>query len=344
MFTLQSDGNLILYKTNFPQDTANFAYWSTNTDIGFQVIFNQSGLIYLTSKNGTILSTISPTPVSIEDFYQRVTLDYNGVLRHSVYPRSSSSAGRWSMAWSTSTFIPLNICLSIVERIGGSACGFNSLCSVIDPNDVLKGCKQDFVPQSCDAGESSLDAFDFQDFQKTNMPNLDYEHFQGVTEDWCRQSCLEDCFCAVAVFNIGQCFKKGLPFSNGMVDPSITGKALVKIRKDNSTLKDGSANSKKKDDSTLIIVGSMLLSSLGILNFILPLITYVVVSRIYSRKAEVVHPYQVMPDVNLRNFKYIPLAHSSPGKHKRREIKERKNREKRRRLSSSKVLKANAEA
>ncbi|PRQ35242.1 putative protein kinase RLK-Pelle-SD-2b family [Rosa chinensis] len=329
LFSLQPDGNLVLYTTNFPQDSPNFAYWSTNTintEIGFQVIFNQSGLIYLTSDNGTILNTVSGKPIATQDFYQRATLDYDGVLRHYVYPKSSGSSEE---RWSTSSFIPPNICRSITAEVGGGACGFNSLCrltdpgqptcqcpngySPIDPNDVLKGCKQDFVPQSCSARDapSPEDDFDFQEMLNTNMPGDDYEHFKVVSEDWCRQNCLEDCFCDVAIFNTaGDCFKKGLPFSNGMIDPTLSGtKALVKIRKDNSTLKDGGANSKKKDDLTLIIIGSVLLSSSGILNFILPLITYVVVSRMYSRKAVPVPPnYQGM---NLKYFTYEELKEAT---------------------------------
>ncbi|KAM5582577.1 G-type lectin S-receptor-like serine/threonine-protein kinase LECRK3 [Rosa sericea] len=314
MFSLQPDGNLMLYTTNFPQDSPNFAYWSVNTEIGFQVIFNQSGLIYLTSENGTILHTISGNPIATQDFYQRATLDYDGVLRHYVYPKSSSTSGERSpMAWSTSSFIPPNISLKIVEKVGSGACGFNSLYRIdntcecptgyspIDPNDELKGCKQDFVPQSCNA---PADDFDFQEVPNTNFPGLDYEQFQGMAEDRCRQNCLDDCFCAVAISNAaGECFMKGLPFVNGSIDNSIYGtKALVKFRKHNST-------SKKKDDSTLIIVGSVLLSSLGILNFILPLITYVVVSRMYSRKAVAVPPnYQGM---NLKYFTYEELKEAT---------------------------------
>ncbi|PRQ35226.1 putative protein kinase RLK-Pelle-SD-2b family [Rosa chinensis] len=315
MFSLNPNGSLMLYTTNFPQDSANFAYWSVkNTEIGFQVIFNQSGLIYLTSKNGTILDTISGKPLATQDFYQRATLDYDGVLRHYVYPKSSSTSGeRWPMAWSTSFFIPPNISLSIVKKVGSGACGFNSLYRIdntcecptgyspIDPNDELKGCKQDFVPQSCNA---PADDFDFQEVPNTNFPGLDYEQFQGMAEDQCRQNCLDDCFCAVAISNAaGECYMKGLPFVNGSIDSSIYGtKALVKFRKHNST-------SKKKDDSTLIIVGSVLLSSLGILNFILPLITYVVVSRMYSRKAVAVPPnYQGM---NLKYFTYEELKEAT---------------------------------
>ncbi|XP_050371525.1 G-type lectin S-receptor-like serine/threonine-protein kinase LECRK2 [Argentina anserina] len=321
MFTLQSNGHLLLYTTNFPQNSANSEYWSAKyTDIGFQVIFNQSGLIYFTSKNGSILSTISANPIASQDFYQRATLEYDGVLRHYTYPKISSSSEGRPMAWSTASFIPPNICTSIVQARGFGACGFNSLCqledagptclcpegySILDPNDKLKGCKQDFAPQSCDAADAP-DEFDLKEMKNTNMPFLDYELFLPVSEDWCRQSCLEDCFCVVAIFNSGgQCYKKGLPFSNGRIDPSLTGtKALVKIRKDNSTLKNGGANFTKKDDSTLIIVGSVLLSSLGILNFILPLVTYVVVSRTFSRKALEVQPYKGM---NLKYFTYEEL-------------------------------------
>ncbi|PQM33271.1 G-type lectin S-receptor-like serine/threonine-protein kinase RLK1 [Prunus yedoensis var. nudiflora] len=108
LFTLQSDGNLVLYTTYFPQQFPNFDYWSTQTtDIGFQVIFNQSGFIYLASRNGSVLNTISPHAVSIQNYYQRATLDYDGVLRHYVYPKNASSiAERRPMAWSTPASIP----------------------------------------------------------------------------------------------------------------------------------------------------------------------------------------------------------------------------------------------
>ncbi|KAL6269341.1 hypothetical protein ACE6H2_026252 [Prunus campanulata] len=328
LFKLQSDGNLGLYTTNFPQDFANFnsAYWSVKTtDTIFQVIFNQSGLIYLASGNGSVLNIISSNAVSIQDFYQRATLEYDGVLRHCFYPKStSSSARRWPMAWSSITFLPPNICSSITEDMGGGACGFNSLCRLenegrsicdcphgytfIDPNDVRKGCKQKFVPQSCDQA-SPEHLFDFQDMQNTNFPLGDYEHFKGVTENWCRQNCLDDCFCAVAIVNsAGDCFKKRLPFSNGRIYPSYDAKALIKFGKDNSTFRsDGGAITKKKDNSTLILVGSVLMSSSGVLNILLPLITYLVVSRVYSRKAKVNQPHPVMSGMNLKDFTYEEL-------------------------------------
>ena len=55
-FALQSDGALSLYTTNFPLDIPNYVYWLTHTEgSGCQVIFNQSGSIYLTATKGNIL-------------------------------------------------------------------------------------------------------------------------------------------------------------------------------------------------------------------------------------------------------------------------------------------------
>ena len=62
-------------------------------------------------------------------------------------------------------------------ELGGGACGYNSYCrlgdderpncfcpdgySFIDPKDVLKGCKQNFLSQSCDEALPESDLFIF---------------------------------------------------------------------------------------------------------------------------------------------------------------------------------------
>ncbi|XP_034222793.1 G-type lectin S-receptor-like serine/threonine-protein kinase LECRK1 [Prunus dulcis] len=130
-FALQPDGDLLLYTTHFPLDSANTIYWSTDTAAsGYQVIFNQSGSIYLTARNRSILHMISNSTVLTQDFYQRATLDYDGVLRHYVYPKSTgSSAAGWLKAWTSLSFIPPNICMTILQEKGGGACGYNSICA-----------------------------------------------------------------------------------------------------------------------------------------------------------------------------------------------------------------------
>ena len=72
---------------------------------------------------------------------------------------------------------------------------------------------------------------------------------------------MDDCFCAVAIFGGGKCWKKKIPLTNGRFDPSSGRKALIKVRKENSTLQPRSEGLKKKDQSTLILTGSVLLGS-----------------------------------------------------------------------------------
>lgn len=119
--TLQPDGDLVLETRAFPLNSANFAYWSSGTaGTGFQVVFNQSGSLYVTASSGSILKTILPPAHSPKYFYHRAILEYDGVFRHYVYLKSTTTAdaGNWLMpSWSPlSSFIPSNIC-SIVVRV-----------------------------------------------------------------------------------------------------------------------------------------------------------------------------------------------------------------------------------
>ncbi|CAA3021510.1 G-type lectin S-receptor-like serine threonine-kinase RLK1 [Olea europaea subsp. europaea] len=252
LFTLQTDGNLVSYTRNFPLDDVIFAYWSTQTvGSGFKLIFNRVGYIFLVAENGTILNYLSSNKALTREFYQRAILDYDGVFRHYVYPKSSNSSGSRAMAWSTINFIPTNICLRITQDTGSGACGFNSICSfgtdqipkcdcpfgysIIDPNDRMSGCKPKFAAQKCDGEARGMNHFRFTDMPNTDWPLSDYAYFRVVTEDWCRQNCLDDCFCAVAIYRDGKCWKKKYPLSNGRVDSSVGGKAMIKIRYNNGT-------------------------------------------------------------------------------------------------------------
>jgi len=89
------------------------------------MVFNKSGSINFTTRNGSIVNTISSSPSSTQDFYQRALMEYDGILRHYVYPKSSSWS--WPMTWSSlSSFIPSNICNFVDIELGGGACGYNS--------------------------------------------------------------------------------------------------------------------------------------------------------------------------------------------------------------------------
>ncbi|XP_017982184.1 PREDICTED: G-type lectin S-receptor-like serine/threonine-protein kinase LECRK3 [Theobroma cacao] len=330
LLTLESDGNLVLYTTAFPVDSPNYAYWSTETfDGSSQVIFNQSGYVYLVEKNGSMINVL-PGGASTEDFFQRAILEYDGAFRHYVYPKNNgSTSGRWPLTWSPLSFIPSNICTSITGQVGCGACGFNSYCTIgndqrrkcqcpqgysfFDPNDVMKGCKQDFVPQSCDNASLEAELFEFLEMQNTDWPLSDYEHFELVSEDWCREACLSDCFCVVAIFRDTNCWKKKLPLSNGRMDTSVGGKALIKIRKDSSNLQPADPDEEKKHHSTLFIIGSVLFSSSVSLNFLLLIAAVMSAFHFYNRKNNTFQQYPVMPGINLRCFTYNELQKATNG-------------------------------
>uniref|UniRef100_A0A2N9J8L1 Receptor-like serine/threonine-protein kinase n=1 Tax=Fagus sylvatica TaxID=28930 RepID=A0A2N9J8L1_FAGSY len=335
-FTLQMGGNLVLETRALPLDSPNSDYWSSGTvGNGFEVVFNQSGFIYLTDINGSILQTITSSAGSTQDFYQRAVMEYDGVFIHYVYPKNSTNtniAGRWPMAWSNLPLIPPNMCL-LTEDMGSGACGFNSYCklgndqrptclcpdgySFIDPNDIMKGCKQNFQPQSCDIANPETDQFDLINMPNVNWPLFDYAHFQGQTEDWCRKACLDDCFCAVVIFGAGQCWKKKIPLSNGRhyQDPTAEGNSLIKIRKYNSTLQCSGtgADSKKKDRSTLILIVLVLLSSSVFLNLFFMLAAFLFGFRFKYWKPNVLQVYPAMPGMNLRSFTYEELRKATNG-------------------------------
>ena len=54
----------------------------------------------------------------------------------------------------------------------------------IDPEDVIKGCKQNFLSQSCDEALPEPDLFYLKSMPNTDWPGLsDYEFFLGQDED-----------------------------------------------------------------------------------------------------------------------------------------------------------------
>ncbi|KMS97952.1 hypothetical protein BVRB_4g097130 [Beta vulgaris subsp. vulgaris] len=127
-FKLQDTGNLNLFTTDYPLfNTLNSNYWPFETNgFGYQVVFNQSGLLYLIATNGSIFAELFPGDESENQaLYQRVILEYDGVLRHYVYRNQLSNSTR---GWSIKSFVPDNICTAVVQQMGSGVCGYNSYC------------------------------------------------------------------------------------------------------------------------------------------------------------------------------------------------------------------------
>eukprot|EP01018_Ginkgo_biloba_P038977 Gb_19536 [translate_table: standard] len=99
----------------------------------------------------------------------------------------------------------------------------------IDGSDHFKGCfRNNSFQRSCSASSR------MEDLEKTDWYNgVDYEVLTPFTESQCKQACLDDCNCIIAIFGNGNyCWKKKYPLIDGRHDTDITNKALVKVSDD----------------------------------------------------------------------------------------------------------------
>nr|CAB3484005.1 unnamed protein product [Digitaria exilis] len=86
LLDLQTDG-AFFYPVAVPSGYQYDSYWSVPGNDTTNLVFNVSGMIYITSGNGTQIKITSGVITSIEDYYQRATLDPDGVFRQYVYPK-----------------------------------------------------------------------------------------------------------------------------------------------------------------------------------------------------------------------------------------------------------------
>ncbi|KAG7023869.1 G-type lectin S-receptor-like serine/threonine-protein kinase RLK1, partial [Cucurbita argyrosperma subsp. argyrosperma] len=287
-FRLLRDGNAVLNTINLRSGFPYDAYYISNThdsassqNSGRQVIFDEQGFLYVLKRNGEQSNITQPSVGNpVEAYYYKTTMNFDGVLSVSSYPKGIDGDANGS--WKDLFRIPDNICLSNenpIERLGSGICGFNSICtlksngrpscncaqgySLVDPNDELGNCKP-YITQSCDeelevAENFNQNLYEMVDLPNTNWPMYDYERFSTLNEQVCKSSCLEDCFCVLAVFGGSDCWKKRLPLSNGRQD----------AKKNVSLESFPDADRTVKKQRTLIIVMSALFGSSVFIIFIL---------------------------------------------------------------------------
>ncbi|KAG4950369.1 hypothetical protein AAZX31_15G234600 [Glycine max] len=334
----QNDGNLVMHSINLPSGYANEHYYESGTvesnisSAGTQLVFDGSGDMYVLRENNEKYNLSrggSGASSTTQFFYLRATLDFDGVFTLYQHPKGSSGTGGWTPVWSH----PDNICKDYVASAGSGVCGYNSICSLrddkrpnckcpkwyslVDPNDPNGSCKPDFV-QACAVDELSnrKDLYDFEVLIDTDWPQSDYVLQRPFNEEQCRQSCMEDCMCSVAIFRLGDsCWKKKLPLSNGRVDATLNGaKAFMKVRKDNSSLIVPTIIV-NKNRNTSILVGSVLLGSSAFLNLILLGAICLSTSYVfrYKKKLRSIGRSDTIVETNLRCFTYKELEKATDG-------------------------------
>ncbi|CAL5380571.1 unnamed protein product [Camellia sinensis] len=277
---MQGDGNLVMYTVSMPTGDKNGAYWASGTlqaNSKAQLIFAESGE-YIYVKEGTrnvYNFTIDKTGLK-QNSYHMARIDNDGVFRLYNHPRWTGAQSDCSLSWSAVLHIPDDVCL-ITGSLGSGACGYNSYCVNIDSKPtclcpdgyslvytfyIQKGCKPNFPVPSCqeDGWETKPEMIDFKELNDTDWPLADYELQTAGNKETCIEYCRYDCFCAAAIYGGNSCLLKKFPLSNGRKTISLNKTALIKVPKGYPS---------KKDNSTLILVGSIILGSSLFFNFLL---------------------------------------------------------------------------
>ncbi|XP_021728896.1 G-type lectin S-receptor-like serine/threonine-protein kinase LECRK3 [Chenopodium quinoa] len=208
-------------------------------------VYNESGHMYILRKDGSMYNMLPDGYSPSQDQYQRLIMSSDGILIWYSAPKARNRGG-----WSRFQVVPSNLCMEKAERnLGIGLCGSNSMCtiggnhalmctcpqgySLTDPNVQYGGCKPDFKLQICDdnAERSMKGEYSLVQLQNTDFVYNDYEMVNSKSEEDCKSSCLEDCFCAAASFSGDDsgCLKKKAPLFNGRKHSSINQSFWIKV-------------------------------------------------------------------------------------------------------------------
>jgi hypothetical protein len=329
---LQVDGNLVLYLVSLPDEEALAPYWAAGT-MGWksQLVFDEAGYIYIKDLNTSTTSYNLTKAVqnSNQKFYHLARIDNDGVFKLYKHPKNENTTSDASCggtdSWTVEEQIPGDICTAVPGGYIVGWCGYNSICekkmeqagcscpdrySYLNPSDQWKGCKPDFPLPGCQANgwEADKEQVDFIELHNVDWPFSDYDLHSGpdVDKARCQQLCLDDCFCAAAIYerNGSYCWMKKYPLSNGRKGIDITRIALLKVPKGNVT--------SKKDKSTLVLVLALLLGSSTFLNILLLVAVSAALFYLYHIKLNWARNATTSA-TNMRSYTYEELHKATGG-------------------------------
>ncbi|XP_042477710.1 G-type lectin S-receptor-like serine/threonine-protein kinase LECRK3 [Macadamia integrifolia] len=214
VLVMEQEGNLVQYPSG--KLTQKFAYWESATNmytLGDYVKLNldEEGSLYLSNSSGHTVKNLATggTPINDTVFY-RMTLDVDGIFRlYSIGLDDQKKSKSWSIMWESSTdkCVPIGIC------------GMNAYCTYNPWEDKEAVCNCipgfDFVDKTQQVSDCRLQSDHQQDcsgIQKQNgnffMPKLEhviwnedpYDVLPIQTEGKCKEACLADSNCEVALF------------------------------------------------------------------------------------------------------------------------------------------------
>ncbi|CAB4289306.1 unnamed protein product [Prunus armeniaca] len=311
--SMQHDGNLVQYPVNPISTTRQYAYWNTETyTAGDSVSLNldHNGQLYLLNSTGFYIKNITNQTQLSENRAYRLTIDSDGILR--LFSHSSAPNDSWSIEYSS----PSDKCAPL------GLCGLNAYCVPIEedpPCLCLPGfvfIDQDQKDLGCRRNFSTVDCANKIEtrYSMTDIDGLEWEDnpysVLTLNETACKEDCLRDCDCEVAVHKDTTCRKQKFPLRYGRTDE--TASTLVKIGIESSGTKTVSKGRNKQLQTDIFI------SSVAMLTFALIIlaITGVVIYRyrvlgykkvLYSANGGFVE------DVTLRSYTYVELEKATKG-------------------------------
>ncbi|GLJ16749.1 hypothetical protein SUGI_0288230 [Cryptomeria japonica] len=239
----QKNGDLILSLAERLGDNSS-DYWrlaiGNNSTVGASNL-NISTNGYLCFADSSSDASITPCSVSArkakEHAVRKVSLDADGILRGYLWSKGDGDGDEGNNP--TPSWVPAWKALDNPCQVSGQ-CGFNSICNVtqdmlasctcppgfslVDKQYPLKGCLQNSYDQICSANASTAV---MMELESVDWPGNDYATILSFNESECKQACLDDCMCMVAIYEIGICWKKANPLRDGRITSS--SKAFVKV-------------------------------------------------------------------------------------------------------------------
>ncbi|KAL4184462.1 hypothetical protein AMTRI_Chr10g225730 [Amborella trichopoda] len=204
---MQEDGNLVLYPIN-TTDTADNSYWSTATNgQGNSLTLNldPDGRLYLMNSSGYFARNFSESQDS--SFMYRMTLSSEGKLELYSHGLEKDGSLNSSIIWAA-IGAPCDV---------KGICGVNSYCilkelkyptcrcapgfSAPGPERTFLDCARSFKDGECEDGKLN---FTIQSIENIIWEGPEYTN-GFVTEDDCKETCLEECTCMAAFFDAQKC-------------------------------------------------------------------------------------------------------------------------------------------
>ncbi|KAL5560340.1 hypothetical protein UlMin_036551 [Ulmus minor] len=320
---MQDDGNLV--QLPIYDWSVYLGYWNSKTNtVGSNttLILDPSGQLYLLSSDGSNVKNISASPNQTGDkALYRFTIDVDGILR--LYSHSLLQNASWLSLWNSTN----NKC----DPLG--LCGLNSYCVLdgqephclcppnfdfIDQSQRNLGCHRNIAIEGCTTQNG--DAVSVEEIPGLTWQNTPYA-ILGIDAAACKEECLRDCNCEVALFANQYCSKQQLPLRFAKTQQSESEITIIKLLKTTKKSSGGrteqvrsfsSTNETKKGKRmTIIGVACITFASIILLFSVILLFR----SRLFSfEKISNESNEELMAEaVSLRSFTYNELEQATGG-------------------------------